>query len=450
MDLIYVINKIISDIKGRSAINSVFWILVEKFIKILLGLFLLSYLTRYLGVENYGLYSYVISFVAVLSPLSSLGLEETLVHQFISNKKDSFKIISTSFYLRVIGFFLMFLITIIILYFSNLNQSTNTLIIVFTTATFFSSFAVIEYFLLSVNAAKEIFIARTISYFLNFLFVIFCICFQKSLIWIIGAFLLQNITYAGLLLFNSRKMIKFNFYIFDYKIARKLLLLSAPLMFSAFSFYLQSNIDQIMLKEMLGLTELGMYSTAFNLLSMFVFIPNIFQRAFFPSIINLKNKSKNLFYSRIQDFYKFLFILFLFSVLPFIFFSNQISFFFFGNEFSETPFILSILSFRLLYVYFNVARVTFFISIGMQKFILFTIFISSIINIILNYYLIPIYGVYGAIFSTYLSSFLDIFFLDVFFKKSRQNSKMIFNSIFSFWKISFLNPSNEKSNNNRC
>ena len=110
MDLIYVINKIISDFKSRSAINSVFWILVEKFIKILLGLFLLSYLTRYLGVDNYGLYSYVISFVAVLSPLSSLGLEETLVQQFISNKKDSFKIISTSFYLRVIVFFLMLLI----------------------------------------------------------------------------------------------------------------------------------------------------------------------------------------------------------------------------------------------------------------------------------------------------------------------------------------------------
>ena len=37
MDLIYVINKIISDFKSRSAINSVFWISVEKVIKILLG-----------------------------------------------------------------------------------------------------------------------------------------------------------------------------------------------------------------------------------------------------------------------------------------------------------------------------------------------------------------------------------------------------------------------------
>ena len=61
-----------------------------------------------------------------------------------------------------------------------------------------------------------------------------------------------------------------------------------------------------------------------------------------------------------------------------------------------------------------------------------TMFIGTIINIFLNYYMIPNYGGIGATFASLISFFMTIFLIDFFYVRTRENAKLMVFSVLSY------------------
>ena len=64
-----------------------------------------------------------------------------------------------------------------------------------------------------------------------------------------------------------------------------------------------------------------------------------------------------------------------------------------------------------------------------------TMSIGAFINIILNYYLIQVYGSIGAIIATIISFFITIFLIDFMYIKTRENVKLQVIEMFTFYKL---------------
>ena len=70
-----------------------------------------------------------------------------------------------------------------------------------------------------------------------------------------------------------------------------------------------------------------------------------------------------------------------------------------------------------------------------MKFSMFTMILGTIVNIYLNYVLIPNYGARGAIVATIVSFFTTIYLVDIFYSKTRHNVILQVKSIITFYKL---------------
>ena len=84
------------------------------------GLFVGVWVARYLGPEQYGIYSYAIAFVALFSAFSTLGLEGIVVRNIVIEPSRKDEILGSAFMLRLLCGFLAFFLTLLVIFFTAL------------------------------------------------------------------------------------------------------------------------------------------------------------------------------------------------------------------------------------------------------------------------------------------------------------------------------------------
>ena len=93
------------------------WLFLEQFLRLVLSTLIGIWVIRYLQPENYGALSYVVAFNQIAYTFSRFGLDGLVVREIIRNESIQFKILGTSFWIRFLGSFLIFLLFIPISYF---------------------------------------------------------------------------------------------------------------------------------------------------------------------------------------------------------------------------------------------------------------------------------------------------------------------------------------------
>jgi len=302
----------------------------------------------------------------------------------------------------------------------------------------FQSFEIIDFFYQSKVQAKYISICKLIQLSISTLLKIFLMLTGKSLTWFVVLTLIDVITlYLSMLLFYLNQGNIIFFRNFDKKIAMQYLKSSWPLLFSGGVLMIQARIDQVMIKSMIGNSEVGQYSVAMRLIEVFGFIPMILQGSLFPSIQKSRMHSRELFLERLLNFYRLNFFLFIIIAVPIFFFAKVIVTTVFGIEYAPAGFLLALLSLRLLFANMGVARHSFILIENLTKFAMITMIIGTFFNVLLNYLLIPIYGAKGAIITSMISLFISTFAVDLFYSKTRNNVFLQFRSMLTFYKLNF-------------
>ncbi|MEE9118610.1 MAG: flippase, partial [Calditrichia bacterium] len=219
--------------------------------------------------------------------------------------------------------------------------------------------------------------------------------------------------------------------------AKELLKDSWPLILSGLAIYIQARIDQVMLGQMIGLGEVGQYSVAMRLIEAFGFIPMIIYISAAPTITEAKIQGEAEYYERLLNLYRLMFLLFLIVAIPIFLFSKQIVVILFGEEYKTAGALLALFSIRLFFTNFGVAKSLFITNENLFKYSLITAVAGSLINVALNYILIPKYASIGAIWATIASFTVTIFFIDLFYYRVVDNLKIMLKAVITPWQINF-------------
>jgi O-antigen/teichoic acid export membrane protein len=83
----------------------------------------------------------------------------------------------------------------------------------------------------------------------------------------------------------------------------------------------------------------------------------------------------------------------------------------------------------------GVARGAFITTENLVRYSLLTSITGAILNVILNYTLIPQFKSYGAILSSFISFFITIFLFDFFYSRARINFILMMQAILTFYRI---------------
>lgn len=418
------------------------WVLSEKIIRLGFNFFIFAWVARYLGPEQYGIFSYAVSFVGLFMVFSSIGLGGPVVRELVEKKVKREELIATVFWLKFFGAVFALILLGISLYFIANNKLTNILILIIGFSLIFQSFNVIDYFFQSKVQSKYIVFANLVCFCVISTTKIVLILVNASLIYFAIVLLFESIILAIAYLYsyfnfkqkNSEKT-ELKSFKFNGELAKRLLKENWPMIFSglAISFYMK--FDQIMIKEMLNVESVGLYAIAVKFAEIWFFITVALTNSLYPSIVNAKKVSNELYYSRLQKFYQLLVLVsFLISVLVSLL-SKKIVFYLFGVEYLQASHILVIYIWSNIFIFLNNGSWTWFITEKLQHLAVLRLFVGAVANIVLNYIFIKKYGLIGAAYATLISYSIATYFGNLMFKKTRVNFKIQTKAIFNVFNI---------------
>src|SRR4030065_575066 len=185
--------------------------------------------------------------------------------------------------------------------FTGNDATTKLYIFIIASGMIFQSFDVVDFCFQSKVLAKYVSIAKLIQLALSSVLKLYFIYIQADLFWFVLVSLVDQISLAFSLLFAYwRQKIGSLFGCFDLGTAKAMLNNSWPLILSGIAVTLYMRIDQIMLKEILGEREVGLYSAAVRLSEAWNFVPVIITASLFPAIVNAKKISQEIYHKRLQ------------------------------------------------------------------------------------------------------------------------------------------------------
>ncbi|MDR3491374.1 MAG: flippase, partial [Gammaproteobacteria bacterium] len=206
---------------------------------------------------------------------------------------------------------------------------------------------------------------------------------------------------------------------FDLDTAKMMLRNSWPLILSGIAISLYMRIDQIMIKEMLDEKAVGLYSSAVRLSEAWYFVPVIVTSSLFPAIVNAKKISEDLYNKRLQRLYLIMIYTAVGIALPVTLMAKTIVVTLYGIHYQDAGLVLSIHIWAGVFVGLGVANGPWFLSENLQKLATINTLMGAAVNVVLNYFFIPIYGIEGVAFATFISYGVAAYLALFMHKKTR-------------------------------
>lgn len=402
------------------------WLLSEKIFRLVVGLFVGVWVARYLGPEKFGIFSYAKSFVGLFITIASLGLNGIVIRELVKDESRKDELLGTAFWLKLMGALAVLIFLAIAINFTSNDQYTNILIFIIASATIFQSFNVIDFYFQSKVLSRYVVFANIISLFLSSVVKIGLILFEAPLIAFAWVVLFDSFVLACGFIYFFLKTNNINIPItldnlkFKGATAVSLLKDSWPLILSGIVISIYMKIDQVMIKEMLDSEAVGQYAAAVRLSEAWYFIPMVIASSLFPAIINAKKQSEELYYARLQKLYDLVVWMAIAIALPMTFLSDWIINILYGSDYNQSADVLMIHIWAGVFVFLGVASSKWFLIENLQVYSFYRTLAGAIINIILNYILIPIHGIFGAAISTLVSQAIASYLFNMTNKKLRR------------------------------
>ena len=408
------------------------WLFGEKILRMIVGLFVGIWVARYLGPEQFGLFSYAQSFVGLFTAIATLGLDGIVVRELVKDGSRRDELIGTAFWLKLFGAFVVLLILAIAINFTSNDTYTNTLVFIIASATIFQSFNVVDMYFQSKVMSRYVVYANIISLTISSIIKVILILNEVPLIafaWVIlfDSFVL-GCGFIYFFLINST--FKIQYLKFSKITAVDLVKDSWPLILSGIVISIYMKIDQVMIKEMLDSEAVGQYAAAVRLSETWYFIPMVIASSLFPAIINAKKVSEELYYARLQKLYDLMVWMAIAIAIPMTFMSDWIVGLLYGEQYNQAGNVLMIHIWAGIFVFLGVASGKWFISENLQIFSIINTSIGAIVNIGLNNILIQKIGIEGAALSTLISYASAAYLSLLLHKKTRKNFINLSKSLF--------------------
>jgi len=396
------------------------------------GLFVGIWVARYLGPEQFGVFSYAQSFVGLFAVLATLGLDGIMVRELVKDETKRDVLLGTAFLLRIVAAIFVLLLLYASTMLNSNGRDTNILIFIIASVTVFQSFNVIDFYFQSKVLSKYVAYSNFISLLISSFVKIALILNKAPLIAFAWVALFDSFVLAlgFIYYYKSQKLSIFNWK-YDKQVDLSLLKDSWPLILSGMVIAVYMKIDQVMIKEMLGASAVGQYAAAVKISQAWYFIPTVISSSLFPAIINAKKRDPVLYKQRLQKLYNLVVWLAILIAFPMSFIGLDLMKLLYGTAYSEAGKILMVHLWAGVFVFIGVAGSKWFICENLQLYTFYRTLTGAIINIALNLVLIRKYGAIGAAFATIISQFFATYFLNCISSKTRGQFVMQTKSFFA-------------------
>jgi len=393
-----------------------------------ISFFMLPLYTRFLSTSDYGQLDVLLTTISLLLPAVTLQISSAVLRFSVDmGENDSASSVLMN------GLFMCFFGMVL----------TLLLFPVFTRVEPFSSYILFFYLLIFLNMLYRVlrqfikgldkiktFVAADLIYTATFvtLNVVFLVRLKMGLKgYILSMVLAYFVSIVIILIFGD--IFKYlNFKAFDKTFLKIMLIYSSPLVLNEILFWVVSASDRYMLTYYIGFDATGIYSVANKFPAVISMMYGIFSMAWQLSAMQEYGKEGY------EDFFKNIFgvlssFLFLLAGLIILILKPLMSIFVSEAFYESRKYVPMLLIGTIFYAFSNFFCVNYTAS-KKTKGMFHTTAVGAILNIGINFLLIPIWGIQAATFST-LASYLAMWLVRVFDSKKFVDIKIDWKSISS-------------------
>ncbi len=391
----------------------------------ILGFIGMIFLMRFLPVSEYGKYTYIIEFISIFAFFSDGGFTQHIIKESSQNPGSVEKIYAKAQSAQLLISGLMLALILSISYPSNSIQDFYYLSVFGLSVVISAYFAPILAILIASGRKDLIFFKDITLSVSRLLFILLGIYLKAPFSYFIYLGFI-NCMVLFILFIYTREQQEFKHILnFKWAIADSIGFIRHGFLFTILmaANVIYNKIDIIMLEKMIGSTEVGFYSGATRFIYPFMFISGAFMTAIFPKLAK-HSKEKNKFRS-IQNLalYSLGGIGILLSSSLFLG-SDLIFQLFFEDKFDESIPVFKVLIWYLAIVFIYGPISNSLVAKNKVSFLVYLNLIMIVLNIALNFFLIPVYGAKGAAAATIICEILILVLSVLYWKKTEREEWM--------------------------
>lgn len=422
-----------SRLEGRhglqAAIGNSGWLFGDKILRMGAGLLVGIWVVRYLGPTQLGMLSYAGAFGGLFGVLATLGLDSIVVRELIKQTTRRNDILGTAFALKLVGGIVALISATGCIVLLRPGETTTWLLVAITATGFiFQSFNVIDYYFQSTVQSKFTVLAANGAFVLMTIAKIVLLLTSASLIGFaligLGEVILTS-AFLVVAYYRNRKTV-FDWH-FDGPMAKELMTHSWTLILASLTVMIYMRIDQIMIGQILGDREVGLFAASVRLSEIWYFIPAAIASSVFPAFMKAKERGEVFYLARIQKMYDVMTWLGISVAVLTMLCAHWIVPLLYGEAYAESADVLSIQIWAGVIVCMSYVHSTWLIIENLQKYNMVYTATGALLNVAFNLVLIPAYGIRGAACATLIAQFSPNF-IQLFIPKARPNLVLMLRS----------------------
>ena len=410
----------------------------ERLVNMTIRFFVGVWVVRYLGPENYGIYSYALSFAGLFVAFVTLGLDNIVVRNLSREGAEEGKILGTALALRLGSAILTMGVVAAIVLTVNDRWLTQLAVLIISGHLIFKAADVFDLWFQSQIKSKypvrvrmasiTLYCGGQVAFILaGFPVLAFIALYVVQILWQTGGTYVMYRWVRG----DNRPQLYF-----DWGVGQRMLRDSWPLIFASLSIAVYMKIDQVMLGQMSSEEAVGIYATAVKISEMWYFIPGAIAKSVFPKIVSSKEgSSADRYSSRMQALYDTVALISFVVIIPVVLSAHSVVGLLFGDAYAGSAPILVVHIWAFLFVSAGVVRGRWLVAENLTRFAMVASLLGATVNVGLNWFLIPVHDGLGAAWATLFSQIFATYISGLAFAPARMSFVQISKSIFVAFRI---------------
>ena len=401
------------------------WIIVCKIIQSILGFVVTALSARWLEPAGYGLINYAASIVAFATPLMQLGLNATLVNEFVKNPDKEGEIAGTAVTLNFCTSFLTILGIFAFVMIANFNEKDAIIVcVLYSMLLIFQSMEQLQYWFLAKFKSKYTSIIMLVAYFLTAVYRIVLLITQRSIYWFAVSQSVDFLIIAVLLLITYSKVGEQKLS-FSWERAKALFKRSRHYIIADLMIVVFTQTDKIMLQQMMGDDATGYYSAALVSATLTAFVFTAIIDTARPVIFASKENDQATYERNVSILYSLVIFLAIAQGIVLTVCAYWVIKFIYGEAYMAAVPAMQILAWYTLFSSLGSVRNIWILAEEKQKYLWITNLCGALVNVGLNFLLIHFWGIVGAAAASIIAQFFTNIITCLIIKPIRPNLKLL-------------------------
>lgn len=382
-----------------------FWAALGKIVNLLSGLLVGIIVARYLGPEQYGLMNYVISYVFLFQTFALFGLDSIEIREEARGQKPFTTIIGTAFYLKLFLGCCLVILAIFTSWMMETDGYTTVLVTIYSLVVVLNSLIVIRNYFTAIVQNEYVVKAEISRTIISIIIKLTLLFLNANLIWFIVAYMFDFVLLGtGYVMAYQAKIGSLREWHFDRDYAKFLLKESFPLLLTNTAVIIYQRIDQVMIGSMIDKSAVGFFSVAAKFTEVLVFLPMILAQTITPILVKAREHNIAEYKAKAQQFMNFSFWLSLIVAALVSMLAYWIVRYTFGAAYSPAVAVLQVMAFKTASVALSNTAGAMLVTEGLQRYAILRDGFGCLVCVVLNYLLLPRYGIMAAAFVSIASN----------------------------------------------